>query len=80
MNIAIADKILAEMTAHAKTGAKVYPFMWQPVMGRSNAVSAAVRMAKKSGALIEGGKDGVGKPYYVAPIPAATHAAPASVN
>lgn len=75
-----ADKILAEMISYAKTGAKVYPFMWQPVFGRSNHVSAAVRMAKKSGLLIEGGKDGTGKPYYVAPMPAATHAAPESVN
>lgn len=75
-----ADKIIAEMVAHAKTGAKVYPFMWQPVFGRSNHVSAAVRKAKKAGLLIEGGKDGTGKPYYIAPMPAATHAVSNTVN
>ena len=74
------DKILSEMIEYAKTGADVYPFMWQPAFGRSNKVSAAVRMAKKSGALVEGGKDGTGKPYYVAPVPTATHAAPVSSN
>ena len=69
------DKILAQMIAHAKTGADVYPFMFQPLLGRSNAVSAAIRKAKASGALVEAGKDGTGKPFYRAPLPAPTHQA-----
>lgn len=70
-----ADQILADMIAHAKTGADIYPFMFQPMLGRSNAVSAAIRKAKKTGALVEAGKDGTGKPFYRAPIPAPTHQA-----
>ena len=69
------DKILAEMIAFAKTGADVYPFMFQPILGQSNAVSAAIRKAKKTGALVEAGKDGTGKPFYRAPIPTPTHQA-----
>lgn len=61
------DQILAEMLAHARTGGKVYPAFFQPRLGRSNSVSAAIRKAKKQGHLVEGGKDGLGKPYYVAP-------------
>ena len=70
-----ADQILADMIAHAKTGADIYPFMFQPMLGRSNAVSAAIRKAKKTGALVEAGKDGTGKPFYRAPLPAPTHQA-----
>lgn len=72
--------ILSEMIKAARAGEKVYPFMWQPIMGRSNAVSAAIRIAKKDGLLIEGGKDGVGKPFYVAPEPKTTHAGSEAVN
>jgi hypothetical protein len=74
------EQILTAMIAHAKTGGDVYPFMWQPVFGRSNAVSAAVRRAKKEGLLVEAGKDGTGKPFYRAPIKLATHAASAAIN
>lgn len=69
------DQILAKMIAHAKTGADIYPFMFQPMLGRSNAVSAAIRKAKASGALVEAGKDGTGKPFYRAPTPTPTHQA-----
>ena len=69
------DQILADMIAYAKTGADIYPFMFQPMLGRSNAVSAAIRKAKASGALVEAGKDGTGKPFYRAPLPAPTHQA-----
>ena len=74
------DQILKEMITYAKTGADIYPFMFQPVMGRSNAVSAAIRKAKKTGALVEAGRDGNGKPFYRAPVKAATHCASAAIN
>lgn len=74
------QKMIAEMVAAARAGQKILPAFWQPIRGRSNTVSAAIAAAKKAGLLVEGGKDGCGKPYYVAAVPAATHAAPASVN
>ena len=67
------EEILAEMLKHAKTGANVYPFMFQPRRGSSNFVSAAIRKAKNQGLLVEAGKDGLGKPYYRAPEPKPTH-------
>jgi hypothetical protein len=75
-----ADQILDEMIAYAKTGADIYPFMFQPMMGRSNSVSAAIRKAKKAGSLVEAGKDGNGKPFYRAPVKAATHCASVAIN
>lgn len=67
------EKMMNEMIAAACGGQKIYPAFWQPRMGRSNTVSAAITAAKKAGALVEGGKDGNGRPYYVAPVKAATH-------
>jgi hypothetical protein len=80
MTNAKTTALMNEIVSHARTGAKVYPFMFQPRMGVSNTVSAAIRAAKKLGLIEEGGKDGVGKPYYVAKLPQATHEAPASIN
>lgn len=71
------DEILAQMLNHARNGMDIYPFMYQPLMGRSNSVSAAIRKGKKQGLLVEAGVDGTGKPYYRAAMPAATHDAPA---
>ena len=74
------DKILADMIAHAKAGNEVIPMFFQPARGISNSVSAAVRKGKKLGILVEGGKDGCGKPFYVLPTPKATHTGTATLN
>ena len=74
------ETMMLEMVKAARAGSYIYPFMWQPVMGRSNTVSAAIRLAKKQGLLVEAGKDGMGKPFYLAPVPAPTHSAPETVN
>ena len=75
------ETILAEMIQHARQGHNVYPFMWQsPMGGISNYVSAAIRRAKKEGLLVVAGKDGMGKPFYRMPLPAATHEAPAYIQ
>jgi len=71
---------LAEILDYARTGAVVYPFMFQPHMGRSNTVSAAIRHAKKEGLLVEAGKDGTGKPTYRMATPCANHAGTAAIN
>lgn len=74
------EKMIAEMVAFAKTGKDVYPFMFQPMLGRSNTVSAAIRLAVKRGLLVQAGKDGTGKPKYAAPAIVATHAGTGAVN
>lgn len=75
-----AEKILAEMIRFGRNGKEIYPFMFQPVMGRSNAVSAAIRLGKKKGVLVQSGVDGHGKPKYSLALPSATHSASASIN
>ena len=70
------ETILNEMIKTARAGHDIYPFMFQPLMGRSNSVSAAIREGKKRGLLVEAGKDGTGRPFYRAAMPAATHKAP----
>lgn len=74
------EKILAEMIAHAKAGHDVIPAFFQPRLGRSNTVSAAVRAGLKRGLLVPAGKDGTGKPKYTIATPAATHTASTMVN
>ena len=74
------EKMMQEMIAHARAGHEIIPAFWQPLHGRSNTVSAAIRAARKRGLLIEAGEDGLGRPTYRAPIPAATHAAPAAIQ
>lgn len=77
------QKIMNEMVEVANQGKDVHPFMWQSFRGTNACVSAAVRAAKKRGLLVEGGKDGVGNPFYVAPlkaVPAVTHTAPATLQ
>ncbi len=65
-----------EIVAFARQGHEIYPMMFQPMNGRSNTVSAAIRTAKKLGLIEQAGVDGLGKPKYRATVPAATHAAP----
>lgn len=72
--------MMGEMIAATRAGEKIIPAFWQPRIGRSNVVSAAIATAKKAGALVEGGKDGCGKPYYIAAAPAARHAGTGAVN
>lgn len=74
------EAMMIEMVKAARSGSDIYPFMWQPMMGRSNTVSAAIRLAKKQGLLVEAGKDGMGKPFYRAPVPAPTHSGTQAVN
>lgn len=73
----LTAKILAEMIAYAATGGEVIPMFFQPGRGTSNSVSAAIRIALKTGQLVKCEElDGMGKPKYRAPapvIPAATH-------
>jgi len=55
---------LAEIMQHASAGNEIYPAFFQPRNGRSNTVSAAIRVALNKGLLVQSGKDGCGKPKY----------------
>lgn len=74
------EAMIAEMIAYAATGKDVIPAFFQPIRGRSNTVSAAIRQALKRGLLVQNGVDGLGKPKYAAPVKAATHTAPARLQ
>ena len=76
MNTATEAK-LNEILAVAREGNEIIPMFFQPRFGRSNTVSAAIRVALKNGLLVQAGVDGCGKPKYRAPLPKATHAGPA---
>jgi hypothetical protein len=67
------EKMMAEMVAFARDGGEIIPMMFQPLRGRSNTVSAAIRKAKALGLIEQSGLDGCGKPKYRAVI-RATHA------
>jgi hypothetical protein len=67
-----------EMVEWARKGNDVIPMFFQK-HGRAT-VSAAVRAAKARGLLVEDRKDGCGNPLYRAPVKAATHAAPQTIN
>lgn len=73
-------QMMEAMIAHAKAGNDVIPMFFQPLRGRSNTVSAAIRCATKRGLLVQNGVDGMGNPKYAAPIPAATHEGTAVVQ
>lgn len=73
-------EIMNEMVAHARAGNEIIPMFWQPLMGISASVSAAIRAAKKQGLLVQSGLDGVGRPKYAAPLKSATHEAPATIQ
>ena len=75
MASAKTEAMIVTMVAHARNGFEVIPMFFQPCLGTSNTVSAAVRLAKVRGLLVECGLDGSGKPKYAAPVKVATHAA-----
>lgn len=79
MNAATQSKLNEIMTA-ARAGHEIIPMFFQPIMGRSNSVSAAIKVALKQGLLVPAGVDGCGKPKYRAAVPEATHAASTTVN
>ena len=54
--------------ADALKGLEIIPMFYQPIMGRSNAVSSAIRILKKEGTIIKSGIDGLGKPVYSLPL------------
>ena len=60
------EAMITKMKEHVANGHALYPIYFQPVRGRSNTVSAAIRVAKSRGIIREAGLDGVGKPYYEA--------------
>jgi hypothetical protein len=64
---------LNEILAHARAGNEIIPMFFQPIMGTDASVSAAIRIARKRGLLIDAGTDGCGKPKYRLATPAATH-------
>ena len=66
-------EMMNAMVAYARQGKDVIPMMFQPVFGRSNTVSAAIRMAKKQNLLVQNGVDGMGMPKYALVAPVATH-------
>ncbi len=74
------QKALDEMVAWAREGNDVIPMFFSECNHGRAAVSAAIRVAKKRGLLIEDRKDGCGNPLYRAPVPAATHAGSAAIN
>ena len=74
------EAMIEEMVSWANKGNDVIPMFFQQSRGRSNTVSAAIRIAKAMGLLVRAGSDGAGNPKYRAPIKAATHAAPTNIN
>lgn len=73
-------QILDKMIAHSRQGFDIIPAFYQPIYGRSNAVSAAIRAGKKMGLIEVAGTDGHGKPIYRAVMPSTTHDAPSDLN
>ena len=71
---------LEQIVSAARAGHEIIPAFFQPIYGRSNAVSAAIRMALKAGLIEIAGLDGCGKPKYRATAPKATHTGNATVN
>ena len=66
------ETLITEMINYLKKNpnSAIYPMMWQPRNGRSNTVSAAIKVAIKRGDLVEADeKDGNGNPYYQLPQP-----------
>lgn len=69
-----------EILEAARAGQEIIPMFFQPRFGRSNTVSAAIRMALKQGFIVQSGVDGLGKPKYRIATPNATHNAPKTVH
>lgn len=74
------QKMLDEMIAFGRGGRDILPMFFQPLRGRSNTVSAAIRAGKKLGLLVEAGLDGSHKPFYRVALPTATHEAPKALQ
>lgn len=70
------EQKLAEMIEFARNGRDIIPMFFQPRMGRSNTVSAAIRKGLKTGQIVQNGVDGMGKPKYTIALPTPTHTAP----
>jgi len=71
---------LAEIIAVARAGGEIFPAFFQRGRGIDSSVSAAIRVAKSRGLIVQSGTDGIGKPKYrLAPI-AVTHATSKAVN
>lgn len=74
------EAMITKIVDHAREGYEIYPMFFQPVRGRSNTVSAAIRVAKSRGLIEQCGVDGVGKPMYKAVWQPATHTVSQTVN
>lgn len=61
---------LNEIMTHANAGYEIIPAFFQPIRGRSNSVSAAIRHALKNNMLEQCRVDGMGKPKYIKARPA----------
>lgn len=66
-------EVMENMLLVAREGNDIIPAFFQPLRGRSNAVSAAVRALKAQGLIEQSGVDGMGKPKYALVMPTATH-------
>ena len=71
---------MEEIVEAARAGGEIIPMFFQPIHGRSNTVSAAIRAALKLNLIEQCGLDGCGKPKYRAVAPKATHWATTSVQ
>jgi hypothetical protein len=71
---------LIEIIKAARLGHEIYPAFFQRGLGIDASVSAAIRIAKSRGLIVQVGVDGIGKPKYRGVIPAATHEASAAIN
>jgi len=74
------EKVIQDMLAHARHGSDIIPMFFQPIRGRSNTVSAAIRTAKARGLIEANGKDGSGNIKYRAVMPTSTHSSTKTVN
>ncbi|WP_333846918.1 hypothetical protein [Phaeobacter italicus] len=76
MASAATEAKLAEMIESSRQGYDIIPAFFQPRMGRSNTVSAAIRIGVKRGLIEQSGVDGLGNKTYRMVAPAETHEAP----
>jgi len=74
------QEMMENMLLVAREGHDIIPAFFQPLRGRSNTVSAAIRELKKQGLIEQNGVDGTGKPKYALVMPTATHAGTETVQ
>lgn len=67
------QEMMENMLLVARQGYDIIPMFWQPPLGRSNTVGAAIRALKAQGLIEQNGVDGTGKPKYALVMPTATH-------